>query len=148
DERMTPVYHECGCASLPHYRQRLDPGHLRRFLELLVLWLLVLPSSSFRLGQDRYIETVAHSGSFPIVQRGVSASIYVDPGDHGGVIRAARDLQSDIGRVTGNTPTFTEARSALGSSAIIIGTVGRNRLIDQLIRRRKINVTSISGKWE
>lgn len=145
---MTPVYHECGCTSLPHYHQRFDPRHPGRFLELLVLWLLVLPSSSFGLGQDRYVETVAHSGSFPIVQRGVSASIYVDPGDHVGVIRAAKDLQSDIGRVTGNTPTFTEARSGLGSSAIIIGTIGKNPLIDQLIRSRKINVTSISGKWE
>ena len=31
---------------------------------------------------------------------------------------------------------------------VIIGTIGKNELIDQLIRQKKLDVTAIKGKWE
>ena len=127
---------------------------LRRFfwlgkpVPLFSLVLVLIHSNSFGLGQDRYVETVARQGSFAIVRSGVSASIYVDLADHAGVIRAAKDLASDIDRVTGITPPIVRNPDTLGSGAIIIGTIGKSPTIDRLIRDRKINVDPVAGKWE
>lgn len=171
---MTPVSIECGRDSLPRQYEtltctnalrlsRMTLAHrgtssthrfvhqlcgLGKSVQLFLLCLVVLHSSSFGLGQDRYVETVAHPGSFTIVQRGVTASIYVDPSDHAGVIRATKDLQSDIALVSGSTPAMAHGKGSLGSRAIIIGTIGKSPLIDQLIRSGKISVSSISGQWE
>jgi len=126
---------------------------LGKYVPLFLFYLVVLHSSSFGLGQDRYVETVARPGSFPIAQQNVTAPIvtapiYVDSSDHAGVVRAAKDLQSDIALVTGSTPAIAYGKVGLGSHAIIIGTIGKSSLIDQLVRNGKINVSSISGKWE
>jgi hypothetical protein len=94
------------------------------------------------------VETAARPGSFAIAQRGAAASIYLDSGDYAGAIRAASDLQSDIARVTGITPAVAHDKASAGSQTIIIGTVGKSTLIDQLIRSRKIDARPITGKWE
>jgi hypothetical protein len=117
--------------------------------QLVLLALVVLHSVCFGLGQNRYIETVAEKGSFAIVRSGVAAPIYADASDHAGAIRAAKDLDTDIARVTGITPTLAHDTGALRSGTIIIiGTIGKSPLIDRLVRSRKINVQSIAGKWE
>ncbi len=119
----------------------------QRVLLVLIL-ILTLRSSSFGLGQDRYVETVARSGSFAIVRSGVAASIFVDPTDHAGVIRAANDLDHDIASATGAAPALVQNTGSLGSAVIIIGTINKSPLIDRLIRSRKIDVQAIEGKWE
>jgi hypothetical protein len=96
------------------------------------------------LGQLRYISTTPAPGSFPIAHNKSVAGVYVDPSDFPGVARAADNLRQDITRVTGLT-----APQDLGARATIIaGTIGKNAIIDQLIRERKLNVTGIQGKWE
>jgi hypothetical protein len=104
----------------------------------------------FALGEKRYVETVRRPGSFAIAYgRGKTlASISVDPNDYAGVLRAARDLQADVARVTGSTPTLSDAETNPGTSVIVAGTIGKNALIDRLIRQRKIDVSAIAGKWE
>jgi hypothetical protein len=120
-------------------------------LVLFFLFLAGIPGirqTAFAVGQARYVQDIAGDGSFPVVQSGKAAPIYADPADWPGVIRAARDLQSDIVRVTGIQPIFSSASDALSGNAIIIGTVGKSRIIDQLVQNGKIDVTDISGKWE
>jgi hypothetical protein len=80
-----------------------------------------------------------------MVEGKTAASIYVDAADWPGVARAAADLQADIARVTGITPTLAHTA---GGNPIMIGTIGKSALIDQLIRERKIDVTGVAGKWE
>ena len=140
---LTIILGYCVCHKLHALAKSIPP---------ILLFLVVLDSSGFGLGQDRYVETVAHPGNFAIAERRATsislASIYADAGDYAGVIRAAGDLQSDIARVTGGTPTMVHGNAGLGSRAIIIGTIGKSPLIDELTRRRKISVTAIAGKWE
>ena len=72
----------------------------------------------------------------------------MDSNDFAGVLRAADDLQADIVRVTGVTPTITHNENDPGKNVIIIGTIGKSRIIDRLIRDHKIDVSPIAGKWE
>jgi hypothetical protein len=85
---------------------------------------------------------------FPIVQSGRAATILVDSGDWPGVIRAANDLKADIARVTGIEAAVVSDEKSIGKLVIIVGTVGRNRVIDSLIKSGKIDASRISGKWE
>ncbi len=94
------------------------------------------------------MEYVHRPGSFAIAQGRTLASIYVDPNDYAGVARAARDLRADVARVTGRSPRFANVETGLGTNAIVIGTIGKNAVIDRLIRQRKIDVTGIAGQWE
>ncbi|MGO9009912.1 MAG: glycosyl hydrolase 115 family protein [Bryobacteraceae bacterium] len=104
----------------------------------------LLPVSLFALGQARYISMTAGPGSFAIAHDKSVAAVYVDPSDFPGVARAADDLRSDIARVTGMTPL-----RALGAQGTIIaGTIGKNAIIDRLIRERRIDVSEVAGKWE
>ena len=89
-----------------------------------------------------------HAGEFSIVARNAVATLYVDSADFSGVIRALGDLQADIQRVTNRNALNAHDEKGLGSNAIIVGTIGKSKIIDQLIRDRKIDANSIAGKWE
>jgi hypothetical protein len=114
----------------------------------LLLLSLCLVARGFALGQPRYIETVNARGSFPLVQAKAAAAVYVDSGDHAGVVRAVGDLVADVTRVTGSTPATAHDDQGLGANAVIAGTIGRSVLIDRLIREGKIDASGITGKWE
>ena len=117
------------------------------FLVLLVS-MLVAPRDSLALGQEKYVEEVPGRDSFPIAQGNAAATIYVDANDLAGVIRAANDLQADVARVTGLSPAISHEVISPGKNAIIVGTIGKSRIIDQLIREKKIDVSEIAGQWE
>jgi hypothetical protein len=114
---------------------------------VLALISLGLSNEAFAIGQQQYVQTVAAKNSFPVVQKKQAATIYVDAADWPGVIRAAKDLQSDIERVTGCKPALSNERGFTGN-AIIIGTVGRSPIINDLVKAKKIDVRQIERKWE
>ena len=64
------------------------------------------------LGRSAYVATTPGPGQFVLVQGGAAASIWVDQADWPGVVRAARDLQADIARVTAVTPAIGHAKAA------------------------------------
>src|SRR5271166_6174453 len=101
-------------------------------LSFLLLCLFLLPHAALPLGQPSYVETVAQPGSFPIAQAKTCATIYVDPADYPGVIRAAGDLQADIARVTNCTPAITHDTGALPAHVIVIGSLERSPLVKRL----------------
>jgi hypothetical protein len=106
--------------------------------------IVLLQAPLFALGQQHYVSTSPAPGSFPIVHGKSVAGVYVDSSDFPGVARAADALRRDIGRVTGLTPQHD-----LGArETIIAGSIGKNAIIDRLIRERRLDVSGIQGKWE
>lgn len=95
-----------------------------------------------------YISFASRPGSFALVRNRRAAPILVSDRDWAGVVRVAGDLQSDIERVTGLRPTLSHGAVPRGREITIIGTVGRSPLIDGLIARGKLDVSTIRGKWE
>jgi hypothetical protein len=89
----------------------------------------------------------AGPNSFPLVRDGNAATLFLDSNDYTGVLRAAGDLQADIKRVTGTKPALTTNLSPAGI-AVIVGTLGKSSLVDNLIKAGKLNAGTISGKWE
>ena len=83
-----------------------------------------------------------------LAQNGRGAKLYIDANDHPGVIRAAGDLQADIARVSAAKPVLSRGGKPAGSDIVIIGTVGKSALIDQLVKSGALDVSSIKGKAE
>ncbi|HEX2869921.1 MAG TPA: glycosyl hydrolase 115 family protein [Polyangiaceae bacterium] len=85
---------------------------------------------------------------FDVVTEGVAVDIYLDAADHGAVARAVGDLQADVKRVSGVAPAVKNSIEGLSSRAILIGTLGKSPVIDQLASQGKLDTTGVDGKWE
>ncbi|MEB3371809.1 hypothetical protein [Saccharopolyspora mangrovi] len=68
--------------------------------------------------------------------------------DFPGVVRVVADLRDDVERVTGIAPEVITGNVPAGSAPVIVGTIGRSPLIDELIADGKLDVTGIVGQWE
>lgn len=85
---------------------------------------------------------------FPLVSTNKSvAAIRYDEADWKGVIRAIGDLKSDINSVTGTKPKSLTSEPP-SDYEIIVGTLGKSKLIDQLVQTQKLNLEDLKGKWE
>src|SRR3954465_233817 len=89
------------------------------------------------IGQTSYVANTGGAGSFPLVQGQQAATIYVDSADWPGVVRAAGDLRADVERVTNRKPALAGDNKGLTRNMVIIGTIGKSSVIDQLIRAKK-----------
>lgn len=92
-----------------------------------------------------FSETLARGG-FTLVEPGVAPTIVVDPSDAAVVRHAADDLAEDIKTVTDQSASVAAAPS--GKTAILVGTLGHSKIIDQLVAAKKIDVSRLSGAWE
>jgi hypothetical protein len=87
-------------------------------------------------------------GVLSISESGRSAPLLISSKDWPGVIRAFRDLQADIGKVTSSLPEIQTDQVPKSKEIIIAGTIGKSHLIDEMIKRKKIDLSDIDGKWE
>jgi hypothetical protein len=111
---------------------------LARLLAFFLLLLAALPAAAQTVSER------SGPGAVALVSGGKPGAILVDPADDPGVLRAARDLAADFGRVTG-----TEARLANAADTVVIaGTVGKSALIDRLARTGKLDLGGVTGRWE
>lgn len=125
-------------------QHRRTPFFLTLFLALFCLSDHLLAS----LGEPSYVSEKSQSGSVTLVGRAGTAKLYIDSTDYKGAIRALGDLQKDIERVSGKTTEIVNDVSQLGKQAVIVGTIGKSPLIDQLIADKKIKPQRIVGKWD
>ncbi|HEU5107862.1 MAG TPA: glycosyl hydrolase 115 family protein, partial [Micromonosporaceae bacterium] len=95
-----------------------------------------------------YVSFTDRRGSFPLVAGGKAAPLVVSSGDHDGVLRVVGDLAADIKRVTGVEPAVSRDSVPSAREVVLVGTIGRSPLIDDLVARRKLDVSGIAGKWE
>lgn len=86
--------------------------------------------------------------NFPIVDdQGQVSAIYYDQNDFKGVVWSIKNLQNDIKAVFGLTPKL-ENKPTGSTPQIIIGTLGKNKVIDWLVSEKLINARDIKDKWE
>ena len=90
---------------------------------------------------------MAQSKTFCIAKDGKTAAIVVDEQDWKGVSRAANDLSDDVRKVTGVASPIANSQLPIANS-IIVGTIDKSRLIDRLIKQKKLDVKKIKGHWE
>ncbi|MBC3919028.1 glycosyl hydrolase 115 family protein [Undibacterium sp. CY18W] len=109
---------------------------------------MLVSNSCFALGEKSYISQTRQAGDVVLVGANSTASLYVDTGDYASVQRAVGNLQKDIESIGGKKPVITNDALALKGQAVIVGTIGKSKLIDQLIAAHKIDVSGIANQWD
>jgi hypothetical protein len=106
------------------------------------------PKTSPFTGTRSYITTERSEGSFPLSVNGRPVPLVFSSEDYPGVIRAIKDLQADIGRVTGTEPMLYLDDLPESDCIILAGTIGKSPLIDKLVAEGKLDVEDVSDRWE
>lgn len=88
----------------------------------------------------------ATAGALHLLSPGRRATIVIDPADDAGVRLAADDLAADLGAV-GGRPALLASDFDHGAT-VIAGTLGRSPIVDALVRRGKVDVRGLAGRWE
>lgn len=94
-----------------------------------------------------YVSFTDNGNSLTIVGNGRSADIYMDASDWDGVKIATENPAADFLKVTDIKPVLRGIK-AMPDRGIIVGTIGRSKIIDNLIKDKKIDVKDIKGQWE
>ena len=115
---------------------------------ILSLFLIGLSTESYAINSDKYIVNQASAESFPLVSKGKTASILVSKKDYAGVLKVAGHLENDIFKVSDLHPRRIKKISEVEDFVIIIGTLGKSEIIDQLAQKGKIDKNELQGKWE
>lgn len=92
----------------------------------------------------------AGSNTFPLVSSSANAVVCFDGSDATVVRKTVSLFVDDVRRVTGQELKTDDSNPGKLSSryAVIVGTIGKSRLIDRLASSRKIDTTAIAGGWE
>lgn len=126
--------------------------HLRTSLAALLListaHAVTAPQDTDSRKSDSYVSGQKSPGAFTLSASGRSAPVLVSANDYPAVTRVAKDLQADVYSVSLAKPPLIQNKPPESKEFVLLGTLGKNPLIDELVRSGKIDVKGIEGKWE
>lgn len=108
------------------------------------LILLVCLSLQLQANAEKEGET----NSFTISAKKAASPILISENEAKVVSIAANLYAGDVAKITEQQPEVIHAIPDSAPELIIAGTIGQNKVIDQLIADQKIDVSAIIGKWE
>jgi hypothetical protein len=111
------------------------------------IFIFILFFFSQKIYSQNFITTKNEAGSFPMVSQNAT-SIYTDENDDWLIQKIALLFQNDIEKVTGKRPSIIHSIPSSAKNIIIIGSITRSSLIQQLIQTKKVNADSLEDKWE
>lgn len=85
-----------------------------------------------------YVSETNGKGYLALKNKKGAIPLFISSTDFHGVIRAFKDLQSDIFKVSGENPELFFDKAPIQKSVIIAGTLGKSKLIDMLVSQKKI----------
>ena len=122
-------------------------------MKRLILSLFALLQMSMLSAAEQFISFSQQPGAVSLV----NATIGYSDNDDEGVKIAIRNLQADMERVLGKAPTLSVVEGNLQSvggdlqsPTILIGTLGKNPVIDEIANRKSVNnkLSDLKGKRE
>ncbi|MGQ7944669.1 glycosyl hydrolase 115 family protein [Flavobacterium sp. WC2509] len=97
---------------------------------------------------EPFITTEKKPNVVVLKEKTLQLSFFVNDRVDKGILRAVKNLQSDFEKVTGDKPTIFNQIPTISSPLIIIGTIGTNSVIDDLIKQNKIEGKELKNKNE
>lgn len=136
-------------------------SHVLLFSSIIMLWACAPKTSTilsptpentpeiYVRSNPSYLHFEPSPNQFPLLQNGKLPPLLFDNGDHAGVKRVIGHLRKDLEMVSGSSPELhNQLPDQPITTAIIIGTLGHSRMIDQLAASGKLPVDQLRGKWE
>ena len=98
------------------------------------------------------IQDQPYKDKFLLSTENQAVSVYIDESgsDYDGMSLVAESFAGDMALVSeaGASSNILTKQSDLKGSAIIVGSIGNNDVIDSLIEKNRVEVSDIKGKWE
>lgn len=113
-----------------------------------LFFLLILFCSGVLFAQVRISSKPKSANDFPLCTNGKVSRVCVDRSDYEVVKKVSDLFVGDIEKVTGVKGRVSTLESYKSKETILIGTLGRNQLIDELVRKKKLDVSAIQNGWE
>lgn len=110
--------------------------------------LLILNAHAFAGGVREFVTTSFSDGDFKLSWKTSPADVYVSQAENVAVRNAASIFAQDVERVTGQRPSIKNAPAGLSRHAVIVGTLGKCQVIEDLVKAGKLDVSKVRGKWE
>lgn len=95
-----------------------------------------------------YVSLDDEVGGFAISADHQAAPILIDADDYPGIASVAGWFANDIKMVTGHSPEILQSEMTSSGQVILVGTIGKNKWIDQLVADGKLDVSDLEGQWE
>lgn len=111
-------------------------------LSFMFFWLL----STQLYGVEKFVFGHKIEKGFLLATEKEAVKIVCDPNDHKGVSRALLTLQADFGRVMGSDAEAVADYT--GDGKLIVGSLDKSKLIQDLVKAKKINRADLEGKKE
>lgn len=123
---------------------------LMRFSFLLAILLLALAiaPASHACESPASVCPNGTKGSFPLIEAGAPAAVFVDASADSAVRRAADHFAADLERVSRTGAQRITELSGQTGDLVIIGVLGQSPTIDGLARAGKLDASAIEGQWE
>jgi hypothetical protein len=106
------------------------------------------PRSAQAIRRESFVSDAPAPHAFPLIESGQPAPLLVASDDFPGVLRVARHLQDDLRQVAGTEPKLLLDGPASAERVVIVGTLGKSALIEELARVGKIDATVLAGRRE
>ena len=90
----------------------------------------------------------ATAGGFALIAQGKPAALLVEPQADSAVRMAADNFAADLQRVGGQRPQRLDGARGATGPLVLVGVLGQSPLIDDLVRRQRIDVADLAGHWE
>ncbi len=114
---------------------------------LVLLWSLVLGAWCFYShAADLVVDD--SRGGLVLFDAKTLPVIIVGTNDERAVQRAVGDFAEDFAQVTGKKPEITDRFSAADKTSVIIGEIGRSKIVDRLAAEGRLATNGIAGAWE
>lgn len=120
---------------------------MKNYLKFIYALIFVLASTLSKASQP-FITEDKSQNVMVLKEKSLSLSFFINPNLDAGILRAVHNLQSDFEKVTGQRPLILNQNPNASSPLIIIGTIGSNSVIDDLIKQKKIERKELKGKNE
>lgn len=116
-------------------------------MKQLILGILFIPQLLFSQIQVLRQSTTENK-VFPLVSEKTLATVAIDSADYISVQTTGRLFAEDVERVTGKKPALVSSKSKLADYVVIVGTIEKNQLIQELVKSKKLNIESLQNQWE
>lgn len=125
------------------------PFVFRSVLLMVLMGLINFPSIASSTDIPIYVDFSKEAGYLPLVEQGQAIPMVRGKDEEEAVVWAMDQLGQDMERVTEvRTRVLVDQVPAGSKTLLLIGTLGKNPWIDQLVEQQKIDVSKIRGQWE
>lgn len=109
---------------------------------------MLLLSSSVALAQVSLSQNSSGSNVFSLVGKKDKVCVYYDAQDFEVVKTTAGLFANDVKEVSGQILGVATTKETPQKNCIIVGTLGHNEWIDQMIAKKKLDVETLKNRWE